>query len=90
MMSSRYAVIECLGKEMLTNMASAPIAYFYCVRNAAEPERADPDEIMRSILKQLSCSNSGLPVREPVAKIRLESEDEVWIKNDIDIMLLSK
>ena len=76
MMSSRYAVIECLGKEMLTNMASAPIAYFYCVRNAAEPERADPDEIMRSILKQLSCSNSGLPVREPVAKMYKERKEE--------------
>lgn len=77
---SRFTLVEFLRKEMSTNTASAPIAYFYCVRNAAEPERADPDEIMRSILKQLSCSKSDLPIREPVAKryrdMKEEADDE--------------
>jgi hypothetical protein len=45
-----------------------------------EPERADPDEIMRCILKQLSCSKSYLPVREPVAKrykrLKEEADDD--------------
>jgi hypothetical protein len=64
----RYSVIECLNEAKFASTGSAPIAYFYCARDAAEPERADPAEIMRSILKQLSCSKSDLPIREPVAK----------------------
>lgn len=58
------------------NVASAPIAYFYCVRSPAEPQRTDPNEIMRSILKQLSCSNSELPIREPVAKEFQERKEQ--------------
>jgi hypothetical protein len=66
--SSRYSVIERLSKDNSTNRAPAPIAYFYCARDSAEKERADPDEIMRSILKQLSFTRADLPIREPVAK----------------------
>lgn len=62
-----YLVIEHLNKTRRENTNPAPMAYFYCVRNPAEPERADPDEIMRSILKQLSSSTSAISVREPVA-----------------------
>ena len=32
---------------------AAPIAYFYCQRNTAEPQHSDPTEILRSILRQL-------------------------------------
>lgn len=60
-------MIECINKERSNNRSPAPIAYFYCARNTSEPERADPDEIMRSILKQLSSSTSAVAVREPVA-----------------------
>lgn len=77
---SRFTVIEYLSKEISTNTTSTPIAYFYCARSAAELERANPDEIMRCILKQLSCSKSDLPIREPVAKrykeIKEEASDE--------------
>jgi len=61
---------------MSTNTASAPTAYFYGARSRAEPERASPDEIMRSILKQLSCSKPNLPVREPVARKYKEMKEE--------------
>jgi hypothetical protein len=74
--SLRYSVIEHLGNEDSTNEARAPVAYFYCTRNPAEQQRTDPDEIMRSILKQLSCSDSFLPIREPVAKIYKERKKE--------------
>lgn len=44
-----------------------------------EPERADPDEIMRTILKQLSSSTSAEAVREPVAakyqELRKEADE---------------
>jgi hypothetical protein len=67
-MFSRFTVVECLSKEMSTNTASTLIAYFYYARNTAKLERADLAEIMRSILKQLSCSKVDLLIREPVAK----------------------
>lgn len=76
MTSCRFTVVECLGKEVSATTASAPIAYFYCTRSTAEPERADPDEIMRSILRQLSCSKADLPIREPVAKMYKEMKEE--------------
>jgi hypothetical protein len=61
---------------MSATKASMPIAYFYCTRSPAEPERADLDEIMRSILRQLSCSKLDLPIREPVAKKYKEMKEE--------------
>ena len=46
------------------------------MRNDAEPERANPDEILRSILEQLSCSKSSLPIREPVVQAYKEKKEE--------------
>ncbi|MCJ1464092.1 hypothetical protein MMC07_002704, partial [Pseudocyphellaria aurata] len=63
-----HTVIELFKRESCTIRNTAPIAYFYCVRNISEPERADPDEIMRSILKQLSCSKPDIPIKQPVVK----------------------
>jgi hypothetical protein len=70
------------------NPAPAPIAYFYCARNETEPERANPEEIMRSILKQLSCITSDLPVREPVAKSYEEKRKEADCEGN-DLMKLT-
>ncbi|KAI9654256.1 MAG: hypothetical protein M1829_000950 [Trizodia sp. TS-e1964] len=61
-----YSVIEHLNQEGSTLSAPAPVAYFYCIRNEAEPARADPTEILRSILKQLSSSKINLSVRMPL------------------------
>lgn len=48
-------VIEHFITEISTYADAAPIAYFYCARNTAEPQRSDPAEILLSILKQLMC-----------------------------------
>lgn len=52
------------------------MAYFYCARNAAEPERANPEEIMRSILEQLSGSDIDLPIKRPVVTAYKEKKRE--------------
>lgn len=52
------------------------MAYFYCARNDAEPERANPDEIMRCILKQLSFTTLQQPIREPVAGTYKKRKEE--------------
>jgi len=54
---------------MMTESASkaSPIAYFYCARSTAEPERAKPVEVLKALLRQLASSKPDLPIREAVA-----------------------
>jgi hypothetical protein len=74
--SSGYSVIEHLSKENKGDACPAPLAFSYCVRSEGELERANPDEIMRCLLKQLSCSNASLPIREPVGNAYKERQQE--------------
>lgn len=60
-------VLDSFMRESSAHASSAPLAYFYCSRSSAEPERSNPDEIMRSILRQLTVSQgSSSTVREQV------------------------
>ena len=52
-------IVEKLKKECAATPNSAPIACFYCSRDSAEPERADPRQILRAIVKQLSQNAPG-------------------------------
>lgn len=76
----RYSVIQRLVNDNAQNPAAAPLAFFYCARNVSETERSDPDEIMRSILKQLCCTKVDMPIREPLAsrykELKEESDDD--------------
>lgn len=45
-------------------LAALP-AYYYCSRNAAEPERSNPEVVLASIARQLACSKPGSPVLPP-------------------------
>lgn len=49
--------------------------YFYCARNPAEPERAKPDAILRSLLRQLSCPSPGEAILEPI-RIMYEAREK--------------
>ncbi|CAG8979473.1 hypothetical protein HYALB_00012073 [Hymenoscyphus albidus] len=75
-----YSVIERFSNGNENDLAAGTLAFFYCTRNASEPERADPDEIMRSILKQLCCTKVVTPVREPLVskykELKEESDDD--------------
>jgi hypothetical protein len=64
----RYTVIEHLRQESSSSSTQVPLAYFYCIRNAAEPQRADPIEILLSIVKQLSSAEADLPIRMPTVE----------------------
>ena len=46
---------------------AAPVAYFYCSRENTKSCRADATEILRAILKQLSCSSPDSQVRHTIA-----------------------
>ena len=43
--------------------------YFYCTRNTAERERATPDTILGSLIRQLACSITDETILEPVREI---------------------
>lgn len=72
----RSLLIKHLGYESPKNTQPVPVAYFYYARNTAEPERANLDEILRSILKQLSSLEPDLRIREPVVKAYKEKQRE--------------
>jgi hypothetical protein len=83
----RSSLIEHIRHENSANTQPAPIAYFYCVRNAAEQERANPDEILRSILEQLSSSELDLPIRDPVVKAYMEKKRDAKGRNPEKLIL---
>ena len=53
------SVVDSFLEGNSTWASSAPLAYFYCAKNPFELERADPDEIMRSIVRQLTFSRDA-------------------------------
>lgn len=64
-------------KAMHKLTGSSPLlAYFYCSRDTAEPERADPGEVLRSILEQLSSSDMDAPLRQPAVLAYRERKRE--------------
>ncbi|KAL6794836.1 hypothetical protein GGI42DRAFT_363259 [Trichoderma sp. SZMC 28013] len=54
-----YKIIQKLLQDNTVSPNPAPVAYFYCARNPAEANRSSPDEVFRSILKQLSINGQG-------------------------------
>ncbi|EHK98358.1 hypothetical protein M7I_5831 [Glarea lozoyensis 74030] len=57
-------VIEKLLHERSVSSSAAPLAFFYCARNSAEPERSDPNQVLRAIVKQLASESVKLPIRQ--------------------------
>ena len=70
------SVIESLFELNSHSQAPIPVAYCYCSRNPAEPARADPNEILRSILKQLSSTKATSPIRAPLVEAYRKQKDE--------------
>jgi hypothetical protein len=59
-------IVELFQNQVQSQHASAPLAYFYCIRATAEPERANPDEIMHAILKQIAKAKVDQPLRRSI------------------------
>ena len=58
---------------------AAPLAYFYCSANKTEVSRASPTEIMRAIVKQLSCSGPVKPIKAPLLAEYQKKTEEAGI-----------
>ncbi|KAL8835809.1 MAG: hypothetical protein Q9176_006690 [Flavoplaca citrina] len=61
-------VIQDILEAKLQNTSTSAFSYFYCTRDEAEKARANPDEIMRAVLKQLSCSDASQPIHAAVLR----------------------
>ena len=66
-------------------------AYFYCARNASEPERADSEHIMRCIAKQVSYLHQSvlLPTLRAYEK-RVESGDlhsQLVLRSSVELII---
>ncbi|KAJ5373354.1 hypothetical protein N7517_005360 [Penicillium concentricum] len=63
-------IIQHLRQQSGGASQPAPIAHFFCSRNLAEPERTDPQDIIRSLVKQVSLTREGnvFRVRSPLLK----------------------
>ncbi len=57
-----------------------PVAYFYCMRDTAETERANPTEILKCIAQQLAYNSTTLAVR-PAATKKYEELTEGGIRS---------
>ncbi|KAH0536664.1 hypothetical protein FGG08_006490 [Glutinoglossum americanum] len=61
--------LSIVVNELLANSRDGYcLAYFYCSRNAAEPERSNPEDIIRSIVRQISSPPPGESVLGPVTE----------------------
>jgi hypothetical protein len=57
-------VVDSLLATRATNPESTPFAYFYCLESESEPERSSADGILRSILRQLTITESQSDIRD--------------------------
>ncbi|OTA07712.1 hypothetical protein A9Z42_0086230 [Trichoderma parareesei] len=80
-------VDEIRGKEHL--------AYFYCLRNPAEPHRAQCDKILASFVRQLASLTPSDPILPPVIEHYEEAiegfvgfEDQAWTSDECVEVLL--
>jgi hypothetical protein len=68
-------IVDTLRENGL-NAQTEPLAYVYCTRSTSEPQRSEPEHILRSILRQLACARPGLPIREPVFRKWQDLQEE--------------
>ncbi|KAH6964919.1 hypothetical protein EDB82DRAFT_436112, partial [Fusarium venenatum] len=83
-----YYTISRLLEEAASVQNSAPVLYFYCARNPAEPKRGAPIEILRSLLKQLAFSHADGAIRDVVAEL-FEEKDKVAEREGCEIEQLT-
>lgn len=70
-------MIQSLNRESGdTTSQPAPIAHFFCSRNPAEPERTDPRDILRSLVKQISLCRKGTSLRRPSVEMYKKRQEE--------------
>lgn len=50
--------------------------FFYCIRDQAQAERADPERVLASIARQMCCLEDNGPILEPAVKLYNRKKDK--------------
>jgi hypothetical protein len=79
----RSLVIDTVESRRRTNQVA--LAYFYCKRNNNEPDRQDPNAIIRAIVKQLAYLRVGLPLQGAVVREYKEREKDGFSKGFLQL-----
>jgi len=67
--SGKTKLVAQIINHLQPSLPAGSFAYFYCLRSAAEDERSRPEEVIRSILRQLAFAGTDDKVlKEPAAK----------------------
>ncbi|CAI6226816.1 unnamed protein product [Periconia digitata] len=77
--SGKSKLISIVIEDTLTRCKAGecpPPVFFYCSRNPAEPARSDPDAILASLARQLSCLGPGKQLMKPTIDLFEEKEEE--------------
>ncbi|KAI0440189.1 hypothetical protein F4803DRAFT_528424 [Xylaria telfairii] len=89
------------GKTKLTSLVidelvgHEHVAYFYCMRNPVEPQRAQCDKILGSLVRQLATVGPNQPILGPVGKCYEDAvdgagefEDQAWTTDEsVEVLL---
>jgi hypothetical protein len=70
------SVIQSILNEQSRDSSSNAIAYFYCARTAPEPQRAEPEEVLRALVKQLMAYSLDQPIQKQVVDEFVRREEE--------------
>lgn len=89
------------GKTKLTSLvvdeleSSENMAFFYCMRNPAEPQRGQADKILANLVRQLAATRSNSTILPPVVEQYKEAlsgfadfEDQEWTSDESFSVLL--
>lgn len=82
-MANSSILIDQLIDDFEADRNPNPI-YFYCQRNSAEPERSDPEAILRSLVRQMSCLRPGGALLQPVVELYNMRKEEGFAAGSLD------
>ena len=83
------AVVDSFVLDAASQASPAPISYFYCTKTAAESARGDPEEVLGSILRQLSTNSERKSVHSVVDAEYKRREAEA-LKDGFNVQRLDK
>jgi NACHT domain len=64
-------------KEHLFSHGLSDFAYFYCLRSGAETERSNPEEVIRSIFRQLAFEKEPISQMKPAIQFQYMRKEEL-------------
>jgi hypothetical protein len=91
--SGKTKLVAQVINNLEPSLPTGSFAYFYCLRSAAEDERSRPEEVIRSILRQLAFSGTeAKTLKAPAAKMyeAKEKESKLHCSDEVEKLTLQE